>query len=422
MHLRTLFNHVYRHKGYVVSGSHLNRAADVVEISMRADVRTQPCCSVCGRTGPTYDHLPPRRFDMVPIWTLAVVIVYAMRRVDCRHCGRVVVERVPWSTGGKSHQTTAYAHYLAGWARHLPWKQVAQRCRCSWDAVAKAVKWLVDWGREHRDLEGIKAIGVDEIQTDKGHHYATLVYQIDQGRRRLLWIGKERTMQTFHGFFDMLGFKRCQDISVICSDMWKPYLNVIAERIPGALNILDRFHIVKKLGEAVDNTRRDEAARLREKGAPAELKKTRWIWLKRFENLTNRQYVRLKELLSANLTTVKAYIFKESFDQLWSYSSPAWAAKFMKRWCRDVMRHQSLPRMKAFVKTIRAHEDLILNYFRAKTALKQTFSSGVVEGFNNKAKVCLRKSYGFRSEKYREVALFHALGALPEPEATHRFG
>lgn len=325
------------------------------------------------------------------------------------------------------YQQEISSHVSAGqpswWpGRLLSWKEVASRCSTSWEAVAQSVEWLVNWGLSHRSLDGITAIGVDEIQTDKGHCYSTLVYQIDEGKRRLLWIGKERTMETFHKFFDILGEERCKQISVVCSDMWKAYLTVIAKRIPFALNILDRFHIVAKLNDAIDETRRQEASQMKKDGYEPVLKKTRWLWLKRRINLTDNQYVKLRYLLQCNLRIVKAYIFKESFDKLWSYTSPTWAGKFLDNWCADVMRHRSLPELKKFVGTVRSHRGLIINYFEAKTSLNQTFSSGVVEGFNNKAKLSLRKSYGFRSDKYREVALFHALGDLPVPEVAHRFG
>ncbi len=379
-------------------------------------------CSHCGRAGPTYDTQPERRFMMISIWIIAVFFTYRPRRISCRHCRKVSVESIPWAVSQKSPLTTAMAHHLAGWARFLPWKQVAARCQTSWKMVAKSVSWLVSWGLDHRSLDCISAIGVDEIQHAKGHRYSTLVYQIDAGRRRLLWIGKDRTKQAFRAFFDTLGTQRCKSIKHVCSDMWRPYLDVIKEKLPQAVNILDRFHIALKLNKAVDDTRRSEVRNLRKKGKAAHLKKSRWVWLKRPCNLKRKQRSHLRNLLSMNLTTVKAYLFKESFDHLWSYKSPAWAAKFIKRWCRDVMRHRSLPELKKFVKTIRSHESLILNYFRAKSETGTTFSSGVVEGLNNKVKVCLRKSYGFRSEKYREVALYHALGDLPEPSATHRFG
>jgi transposase len=73
--------------------------------------------------------------------------------------------------------------------------------------------------------------------------------------------------------------------------------------------------------------------------------------------------------------------------------------------------------MKKVARTLRAHRELILNYFRAR----KEFSSGVIEGLNNKAKVTMRRSYGFRTFRVTELALYHSLGKLPEPELTHRF-
>jgi transposase len=73
--------------------------------------------------------------------------------------------------------------------------------------------------------------------------------------------------------------------------------------------------------------------------------------------------------------------------------------------------------LKKFARTVRSHRELLLNYFRARKA----FSSGIVEGLNNKAKVTMRKAYGYRTFKMTELSLYHVLGKLPEPELAHRF-
>jgi transposase len=108
----------------------------------------------------------------------------------------VVVEEVPWSDG-KHQSTKAHMVFLARWARKLSWKETAESFHTSWDKVCDAVEYVVHWGLQHRTLESIRAIGVDEIQYAKGHKYLTLVYQIDQGITRLLWVGKERTIESF---------------------------------------------------------------------------------------------------------------------------------------------------------------------------------------------------------------------------------
>src|SRR5258706_1126160 len=121
-----------------------------------------------------------------------------MRRVNCRRCGIVAVEEVPWGDG-KRTLTKAYMLFLARWARRLSWKETAEAFRTSWDKVFDAVEHVVTFGLEHRVLGQIDAIGVDEIQYAKGHKYLTLVYQIDLDVTRLRWVGRERTIESFRG-------------------------------------------------------------------------------------------------------------------------------------------------------------------------------------------------------------------------------
>lgn len=339
---------------------------------------------------------------------------YAMRRANCPRCG-VKVERVPWAEG-KSPFTTSFAYFLAGWAKRLSWKETAEAFQTSWECVFRAVRMVVAWGLAHRDLRGIRAIGVDEVMWHRGHKYLTVVYEIANARRRLLWIGKERTEETIRSFFDWFGKRRSNRLKFICSDMWQPFLKLIAEKAGRAVHVLDRFHIVANLNKAIDLVRAKEVKRLKADGYEPILKRMRWILVKRPENLTKKQASSLRELLQFNLRSVKAYLLKEEFQRLWTYVSPTWAGKFLDQWCRCVMRTRIEP-MKKFARSIRSHRELILNWFRARGEI----STGVVEGMNNKLKLTLRKAYGFRTFEATEVALYHALGHLPEPPTPHRF-
>lgn len=136
-------------------------------------------------------------------------------------------------------------------------KETAACFHTSWDTVCRSVQSVIGYGLKHRDLEDTTAIGGNEVSYSKGHHDMTLVYQIDEGRKRLLGVIKDRTTESLAGFFETFGPARSTGIKVVCSDMWKPYLNVIAAMLPAALNVLDRFLIAKKLGEAVDEVRRE---------------------------------------------------------------------------------------------------------------------------------------------------------------------
>jgi transposase len=173
---------------------------------------------------------------------------------------------------------------------------------------------------------------------------------------------------------------------------------------------------VAKFNQAIDEVRASEYRQMNKDGYEPLLKNSRWCLLKRGENLTVKQEAKLKDLLKYNLKAVRAYLLKEDFNGFWDYVSPAWAEKFLDRWCTRVMRSKIAP-MKKVAKTIRRHKPLILNGFKAK----KVFSSGIVEGLNNKAKVTTRNSYGFRTYECAEIVLYHALGKLPTPPMTLRF-
>jgi transposase len=414
MLITRLLNACHHHPGFVYQGARLLEAQNAIEVDVRPRRGSRPICSGCGKRGSGYDTLALRRFEFIPVWGYAVVLLYAMRRVDCRGCG-VKVEQVPWAIG-KHTLCKAYMLFLAQWARRLSWRETAMAFRTSWEKVFHAVEWVVEWGLAHREWGALRAIGVDEIQYGRGHQYLTLVYQIDAGLTRLLWVGKERTTASFQRFFELIGKELAEGIAFVCSDMWKPYLKLIEQNCPNALNILDRFHVVATINKAIDEVRAGEARRMQQDGYEPVLKKTRWLVLKRSDNVIGSQRGRLRELLKYNLKTVRAYLLKEDFQKFWEYVSPTWAGKFLDAWCAQVMRSQIEP-MKKVARTLRRHRELLLNYFRAR----KQFSSGVVEGLNNKCKVTMRKAYGFRTFRATEIALYHVLGKLPEPKLAHRF-
>lgn len=416
MQIKTILNRLQKFKSFVYGAVRWigSAAKPALEVEVRPRANSKPLCSVCGRAGPGYDRLPARHFEFVPLWGMPVYLRYEPRRVACPRCG-IKVEKMPWADG-KHHLTHAYAWFLARWAKRLSWKEVAEVFHTSWDNVFRSVEMAVAWGREHMDLSGIEAIGVDEIAWQRGHNYLTLVYQIDAHCKRLLWVGEKRTVKTLLRFFHWFGAERSQALRYVCSDMWKPYLKVIAKKANKAINILDRFHIMKHINQAIDEVRAQEARALKAKGYEPVLSKARWLLLKRPENLTDKQGVRLADLLRYNLKSVRSYLLKEEFQLFWGYLSPYWAGKFLDRWCTKVMRSKIAP-MKKTARMLRTHRPLLLNWFRAKGQ----FSSGIVEGFNTKAKLTLRKAFGFRTFHAFEIALYHTLGALPEPEFTHKF-
>lgn len=414
MQLKTLLNRVQKHKGFVYERVRLvGTETPRLVADIRPRARSKPTCSGCGRRGSHYDTQPVRYFQFVPLWGMRVMFAYAMRRVKCRRCG-VKVEAVPWAAG-KSPITTAFAWFLATWAKRMSWKEVAHAFRTSWDTVFRAVEFAVQWGLQHRDLTGIRAIGVDEVLWHRGHKYLTVVYQIDEHCRRLLWVGVDRTTETLEAFFNEFGL-RARWLRWVCSDMWQPYLDVLARRAKQAVHVLDRFHIVAKMNKAIDEVRASEARRMKQDGFEPVLKHSRWCLLKRPENLTDGQRIKLADLLRYNLRTVKAYLLKEDLQLLWDEPSVEGADTFIKDWTFRAMRSRIEP-VKKIARSLRRHCPLILNWFRARG----TISAAAVEGLNNRLKVITRRAFGLRTFKATQIALFHTLGGLPEPRHVHRF-
>lgn len=417
MLLQTILNLLEKYSSFVYGKCEIEGQPNNYTLRVHIHPRKngRPECSICGQKGPIYDHQPtPRHFDYVPLWGMAVVFVYTMRRVNCPQCG-VKIEQVPWAQG-KSPTTDTFSWFLSQWAKLLCWSDTAKMFKTSWRTVFNSVEMAVEWGLEHMTYEGVTAIGVDEIQWRKGHHYLSVVYQINEGARRLLWVGEERKVKTLLKFFRWFGKEKSESLEYVASDMWKPYLKVIARKAKNALNVLDRFHIMKTMNEAVNDVRKADVRKLNDEDREPVLTKSRWILLKRKSNLTEWQNTKLAELLQYNLKAMRAYLLKEDFQQFWKYISPRWAEKFLDDWCRKTMLSKIEP-MKKVAKSLRKHKPLILNWFRAKGEI----SSAAVEGLNNKSKLTIRKAFGFRSFRTAEIALYHTLGRLPEPNFTHRF-
>lgn len=215
--------------------------------------------------------------------------------------------------------------------------------------MQRAVEWIVDWGLKHRDLSGATKIGADEISRSKGHKYVTLIYQLDAVNKRLLGVEKDRKEESLNRFFDIFDEGtsgddlRSKKIEFVCSDMLKAYLNVIEKRCPNALNILDGFHVKGHLTKAVDETRKEDVAKLKKEKKENVLTKSKYIFLKNPENLTEKQAVKLEDLMKCNLRVVRAYLMKEDFERFWEYKSPYWAGRFLDRWCTRAMRSKIEP-------------------------------------------------------------------------------
>ena len=331
LQVKTILNLVQRFVGFIYMDvrllSQTGRPASI-EITLQSHRQIRGRCSQCRQPAPGYDHLEQRRWLSVPLWNIPTYFCYAPRRVECAEHG-VVVEHIPWSDG-KRPVTCAMMAFLARWARRMSWRETADVFRTSWEAVYRSVEWFVEWGLENRHLRGVASIGVDEIHWGRGKradNFPTVIYQIDRHCRRLLWVGRRRSQATLRRGLKALGPEVVKGLRFVCSDMWKPYLQVIAARAGHALHVLDHFHITSHLNQAVDQVRRAETTRLRahSQQAAQRLKHLRWPLLRRGSRVRGRARQKLYALLASKLATARAWELKETFTHFWKYKSVIWA-------------------------------------------------------------------------------------------------
>ena len=250
-------------------------------------------------------------------------------------------------------------------------------------------------------LPAPRAIGVDEIAIRKGHHYRIVVSDLERGRP--IWVGGTgRTEADFDLFFAALGTKKTARIQLAAMDMWKPFRNSLTKHAPQARVIFDKFHIMRHLGDALDEVRRSEYRRLAAKDR-AFIQGQRYTLLSHRENLSHAGRVSLTKLLKANTRLNTAYLLKESFGQLWSYQTEGWARAFFERW-KQSLKWRRLTPYEKFAAMIERHGEGIASYCHPENKV----SLGLVEGLNNKIRVLQRRAYGSRDEEYLKLKIVAA--------------
>lgn len=294
--------------------------------------------------------------------------------------------------------TKRFAMYIGERCRSSTISDVAKEFRLDWKTVKELDKQYMQEQLRRAPKARPKVIGIDEISVRKGHTYRIVVSDLE--RRCPIWFGgKDRSQGSMDMFYQWLGPLKTKRIRLAVMDMWKPFEKAASIHIPQASVLYDKFHIIRHLGEALDKIRKHEYARL--SGSKRRfIKGQKYHLLSHRENLTLSGKKSLKALLEANKRLNVAYLLKESFGQLWDYSSEAWARKFFDNW-KASLRWQRLKPYKEFALLIERHWDGIAAFCKPENKV----SLGFVEGLNNKIRVIQRRAYGLRDEEYLRLKI-----------------
>lgn len=340
-----------------------------------------------------------------------VYIEFERWRVDCPRCHAVFVEQLDWLAKNPRY-THRYAMHVGALCREMTNKTVAELERLHDSTVKDLDKIYMQLQVERAGPPAPRAIGVDEISVRKGHDYRVIVSDLDL--HRPIWVGgKGRKEADFDLFFAMLGKEKSACIELAAMDMWRPFRNSLAKNAPNARVVFDKFHIMGHLSSALDEVRRSEFRRLQGEDR-TYIKGQRYTLLSHRENLSQKGRESLEKLLKANKRLNTAYLLKESFGQLWDFTTEFGALAFFERW-RESLKWQRLAPYVKFAEMIERHWDGIASYCRPENKV----SLGVVEGLNNKIRVIQRRAYGYRDEEYLRLKIIAAfLPALPRSAAT----
>ena len=323
---------------------------------------------------------------------LRIYLNVEVRRVGCRDCGTVKREQLDFLADNPFY-TKRFAYYVGRRCRSATVKDIAEELHLDWETVKELDPQYMRAQLVRMPVRAPQVIGIDEISIRKGQVYRIVVS--DLIRRRAIWFGgADRKQTSMKGFYDWLGEKRAKRIRLAVMDMWKPFYNATREAVPQTAILYDKFHVMRHLGEALDEIRKAEYARLNGRDRKF-IKGQKYTLLSRRQNLSLKGRQALKTLLAANKRLNTAYVLKESFGQLWSYEREGWARRFFENW-RASLKWQRLMPYEKFAEMIDRHWDGIAAYCKPENKV----SLGFVEGLNNKIRVIQRRAYGLRDEEY----------------------
>ena len=360
-------------------------------------------CGSCARVqSGWYDRRTARARDL-SCGDARVYVEFEVRRIQCQNCGKVKRERLEFLCDNPFY-TKRFAFVVGRRCRAASIQDVAKEFHLDWHTVKALEKQYMQTQLDRAGKPAPKVIGIDEISSGwprairKGHTYRIVVSDLLRGRP--IWFGGEdRSQASMQQFYEALGEKCSKGIRLAVMDMWKPFRNATLKAAPQAAILFDKFHIMRHLGEALDQVRKSEYARLQGKDRRF-IKGQKYTLLSRKHNLNSDARQSLKTRLAANKRLNTAYLLKESFGQLWDYEREGWARRFFENW-REALKWQRLKPYEKFAEMIERHWDGIAAYCKPENKV----SLGFVEGLNNKIRVIQRRAYGLRDEQYLKLKI-----------------
>jgi transposase len=356
-----------------------------------------PSCRTCGKMGIHIHDYRPHTWRHLDFWQHKTYIHADVPRVMCED-GHATVIDVPWARKGSGY-TLLLEGMVLELAKGMPVAQVSRIVRLADKKLWRIIDWYVNRAVEDQDLKSLKRVGIDETSRRRRHQYITIFMDLDT--RRVVFVSKGKgvaTIREFAAFLRRRGIDPNQVTDVTC-DMSESFISGTTKYLPTAKITLDRFHIVKLIGSAVDSVRR------RERYDQPCLKGARYALLKRPENLTGDERTLVSELTQRNIETTKAYHLRLIFDDFFGQQTAEQGRGFLKGWVAAALA-SGIEEMQTAAGTIRRHWKMIVNWTRTR------ITNGLLEGFNSLLQAMKSCARGYRSFEYiRTIA--YLIGIKP---------
>jgi transposase len=387
------------------SVSEVELHADSGEIRVRVDHPrgTKFCCPECERELSCHDHADERRWRHLDSCQFKTILLARPPRVNCPEHGVKNVS-LPWAEKS-SRFTLMFERFAIDVLLATQTVTGAMSIlRTSWDQTWYFVQRAVRRGQDRKEAKMLPRIGIDEKAFAKGQNYITLLYDLDNSTVEAISDGNDTDSGV--ACLSQLSQEQIQSVEAVAMDMSAAYVKATKQTIPLAENkiVHDRFHVMQLANKAVDKVRRGEHRRRKLEG-DNRLAKTKYIWLKGQENLTEKQGVLLEEVFTLQLETGKAWAYKEMLRDLWHHDDAASATVYFKDWYRRVI-HTKLEPMKKVARTINERLKNVVSYCTLG------ITNAVAEGLNSKIMAIKRRVGGYRNRENFKTAIFFYCGGL----------
>ena len=353
-------------------------------------------CSACGSPEVVFRGQSERRFRSLPIGSRPVTLVVPIPRVECRACGMVRQVTIGFAQSRRTY-TKTFARYALELSRLMTIKDVADHLGISWDVIKEIQKEDLQRRFSRPKLKHLKHLAIDEISIGKGHRYLTIVLDLDSGAA--VHVGEGKGGDSLRDFWKRLRSSGAK-VKAVATDMSPAYIDAVTTQLPQAILVFDRFHVVKLFNEKLSDLRRSLYREATDQLHKKVLKGTRWLLLKRPENLDlkRNEPERLQEALRLNQPLAAAYYLKEQLGEVWEQEDQEAAQVFLLDWIAQA-ETSGIRQLIGFAKTLRLHAFGILNWY------DYPISTGPLEGTNNKIKTMKRQAYGFRDPEFLKLKI-----------------